>query len=253
MLRYWVDDPLALTARMNDVGAVISGSVALAFAIQPAWSSNDLDIYVPVMRRYEILSHLVGKEGYHVVQTDVAYGAAYPFYKRVISSVTKVRKPGKGHPSIDIIESLTVSALTPIVWFPGTWAINWIDQDGLVMAYPELTLQGRGFVTRLLDTMRMKERRWVYKYQTRGIRAIDPRDQPIRPGQPCGPTCVGRARTTDDSLCMQVPFRDPPIRHPIPPVTWTIFPKLFQARLCSNPFCPMYLYHQKHHVPSVGV
>lgn len=257
-LRHWFRDPVGFRSCMRDNRALISGSVALAAALQSTWFPNDLDIYVPKGYRYPMLRYLVTKEGYRPLRTETATSISYLFSRPVIKSVTKLVK-GDNDKSprtirrIDIIEAVTRSPFCPLTLFPGTWAINWIDADQIAVAYPQLTLQGKGFTTRIRETMGGRERRWIRKYEARGIRVLDPRDQPLQPGKPCGPTCVAWLRCTSDRQCLRMPLDEEQTLSEVPQAVWLILPKLFQGRQCGNPFCPLYIQHLPHHIPAFGL
>lgn len=257
-LRHWFFDPVAFRSCMRDNRAVISGSVALAIVLQSTWYPNDLDIYVPKGYRYPMLHYLISKEGYRPIRTETATNISYLFSRPVIRSVTTLvkdddRKLPRTIRRIDIIEAVTRSPFCPLTLFPGTWAINWIDADEIAVSYPRLTLQGKGFTTRVRESMSGRERRWIRKYEARGIRVLDPRDQPLRPGQPCGATCVAWLRCTSDRQCLRMKLGAENTSKEVPQAVWLLLPKLFQARKCVNPFCPLYIQHLPHHIPAFGL
>lgn len=233
---------------MRNYQTVISGSVALATVLQSTWRPNDLDLYLPKLYKDKMIKHLVSREGYCPFHADDPQYGPYqypPMEKSAIWSVTKLRRTAEDGTLrfIHVIQSATPSPFSPIAAFSGTWAMNWIESDQLVVSYPRLTLQAKGFLTQPRERLRDGENRWIEKYETRGFRIFDPRDQPMEPNQPCGPTCVSLLRITADthSLCMSTDAApDLPEKEGC---AWVLFPHFLEARSCVNPFCPLSSLH----------
>nr|KAG8987912.1 hypothetical protein FRB93_004358 [Tulasnella sp. JGI-2019a]KAG9039459.1 hypothetical protein FRB95_010748 [Tulasnella sp. JGI-2019a] len=228
MLRPWVD-----YARMRDVmeeiGAVISGSWALAFLLglgdEVAWSAKDVDLYVPNGNSCErLVTYLSTIEGYTEVQHYLLSGGleqatlrqldpeeqseAYTFNRRGIHNVYIVKKVLKDGTcrSIDIIESIGPSAVSPIVSFDYTCVMNWIAHDSIVCLYPKLTFKKLGIDQSIKgDGHRVQSR--MLKYRQRGF--VHARQTEMLPGSPvCGSACIALSRSTHDIGAMIVPLTD---------------------------------------------
>ncbi|EIW54752.1 uncharacterized protein TRAVEDRAFT_91056, partial [Trametes versicolor FP-101664 SS1] len=140
-LRMFVDDPRGLRSLMRLLGAVISGSFALAFMVRDdnlRFTPNDLDVYLPAQYGRRFAQYLVDVEGYAVVgQTRLPYGMAH----EVVLAL------GKGSSRIEVIPSTSGSALLPIAHFWSSHVKNFISADTFCVAYPEQTFKGRGLLS----------------------------------------------------------------------------------------------------------
>lgn len=133
----------AFRSTMRLYGAVISGSFALQFLRMNDgcdFIPGDLDIYVPRAYTNRMLAYLIGVEGYSYVTTRrVPYGV-----NEAHDVVIIVSKPGL---TVDIIPSMTNSALYPLSHFWASHLVNYISADTFCVAYPELTFWGRSLLS----------------------------------------------------------------------------------------------------------
>ncbi|KAI0649234.1 hypothetical protein C8Q79DRAFT_500506 [Trametes meyenii] len=143
LLANFLNDPAAFRNIMRISGAVISGSAALNFCDVErahAWSPQDLDVYVPHHAGAGILAYLINVEHYIV---DISAAPKYPYDHPGFSKVIHLKR---GSFEIDLIQSVTRSALHPLPFFWGTHVMNYVGADSFCVAYPEHTLQGQAFL-----------------------------------------------------------------------------------------------------------
>ncbi|PVG03865.1 hypothetical protein CPB86DRAFT_748372 [Serendipita vermifera] len=120
------------------------------------WGPGDLDIYTPHGKATLILEYLI-RDGYSIVPKEVEVKRRY-MENGHLSSMTKLRK---GECTIDILESLSSSSITPITVFHSTAVMNYITADSIVMLYPLLTFS-RITVCHYASSHRNDE--WQLKY-----------------------------------------------------------------------------------------
>lgn len=223
-LRRWVDGPTELRDVLRNTGSVVSGSTALAYALddndKEDWESNDLDIYTPVGEPcQDVLRHLTEQEGFELQprpNADVP-GAPPPEVDPPIDvlenyegsaafsrlrNVYKLSKDRDGKKvCIDVIEARGTSAIIPIFRFHSSLVMNYISADALFMAYPTLTLSGEFIVNQKLNRFQLKSREWLDKYEGRGFKQWR-----VKQGKPCGSACYPLMRSTRDVACLQFTF-----------------------------------------------
>lgn len=191
-LARWVAAPFKLQKVLQETRSVISGSGAAYLIVNPKdWVPHDLDIFTPQGRRDIVVNHLINTEGYeHVPPPEVephptigGLPAALPnIYlddpRRTFLSVVKLRKrnlhgPDGSYHLVDVVESATRQATSPILSFPSTTAMNWIESDRMFCAYPELTLNGLGMLNGESDgPAAERTKAWRDKYELRGFTPI---------------------------------------------------------------------------------
>lgn len=177
---------------LQDTGSVVTGSAAVELLVQPTdWSANDLDIFAPLNQTQDIVEYMMREEHYDRVRQDEgdfelppnpfkkADAKTPPLYRfRTFNSIIKLKKhincDGKDQfQYIDIVESTTPIATDPILHFPATYAMNWIECDRIVCAYPNLTLSGRGINNDMnggAEPGRIIA--WREKYERRGFNPV---------------------------------------------------------------------------------
>lgn len=174
-LRAYVGDPAAFRAYMRMMGAVISGSFALAFLLHNQhnhFTPNDLDLYVPLDFAFRFALYLVRVEGYEHVRTSrVPYGrlAAHEF----------VIVMQKGTQCIDVIPSSNECSLYPLTHFWASHLMNYLSADAYCIAYPELTFAGRS----VLSPYQLLQYAFPYQYVAKLIEKYEGRgfDFRVRP------------------------------------------------------------------------
>ncbi|KAH9887375.1 hypothetical protein C8Q73DRAFT_604318, partial [Cubamyces lactineus] len=149
--------------------SVVSGSTVLHIIDQarsPTWKPNDLDIYAPLDGAGRVASYLIDVEHYSWKGLqESSYESDHSGFKAVIHL-------SKGDQQIDVIQSVTTSALYPLPFFWSTHVMNYFTADMFCVVYPTYTLQGRG----LLNPVVLVSKRYpsirtlqvIGKYQTRG-------------------------------------------------------------------------------------
>lgn len=219
-LRGFGVDPLSFRSVLRLTGSVISGSTALHIldgARRAAWAPNDIDVYVPRGKAMRIVTHLQVVEDFHLTRQDSA------FYGRTASGFSRVIHLSKGNTSIDIIESLTQSALHPIPYFWSTHLINYLTADSFCIAYPDHLLTGRGVLNpiALLEGQYPSPRTLMVmeKYRARGYDVrLSPNAWKGDPSAECdfGADCPRSIRIFGDRSCLVGSFKPfaCPARHP---------------------------------------
>ncbi|KIJ10456.1 hypothetical protein PAXINDRAFT_86069 [Paxillus involutus ATCC 200175] len=122
--------------------AVISGSLALyLFDPSRGWLPNNMDLYIPQRRVFRVMKRLRGL-GYIPVK-DVTQRCCHYHASNDIASVIMLTN---GDRTIDIVESTTISALSPIFKFHLTAVMNYATAEGFFSAYPVLTSHGHSLI-----------------------------------------------------------------------------------------------------------
>ncbi|KAJ8473933.1 hypothetical protein ONZ51_g7556 [Trametes cubensis] len=162
-------DPDGFRSVLRATMSVVSGSTVLHIIDQarsPTWAPNDLDIYAPLDGAGRVASYLIDVEHYtrKAVQ-EPTYDGVYAGFKAVIHL-------SKGDLQIDVIQSITTSALYPLPFFWSTHVMNYFTADMFCVVYPTYTFQGRGLlnpavlISKQYPTIRTLQ--VIGKYQTRG-------------------------------------------------------------------------------------
>ena len=207
--------------------AVISGSMAL-FPLMFCnfsgtnsngvyWSPHDMDIYEPKIGKggSGVVKYMLEVEGY---KEQNIRGRSLQEQYDAKRGILQVRNVERGELHVDIVTSLSSSAVSPIFYFHSTPVFNWICPEGLFSAYPKLTCAWRG----LLNPMALDRSRFVpalpgedvrlclQKYRMRGF--------DIRRNPSCwphedhfctfSPECPITSRSVVDRGCMFVPFSE---------------------------------------------
>ncbi|KIJ10854.1 hypothetical protein PAXINDRAFT_85397 [Paxillus involutus ATCC 200175] len=117
---------------------VISRSLALyLFDPSHGWLLNNIDLYIPRHRVLHVMKRL-HRLGYIPVK-DVSQRHSHYHSENDIASVTMLTN---GDHTVDLVESTTISALSPIFKFHLTAVMNYVSADGFFSAYPTLTTRG---------------------------------------------------------------------------------------------------------------
>ncbi|TFK86995.1 hypothetical protein K466DRAFT_452867, partial [Polyporus arcularius HHB13444] len=153
--------------RLTD--SVISGSASLNFLRRDTavnWDAQDLDIYTPFTSALRLLLYLVVVEGYNV---DAINRPSYHSDSKGFHRVYHLSKNGR---SIDVIQSVTPSALHPLPFFWGSHVVTFLGADMYCLPYPRLTLQSKGVLNPIaliaLEYPPPRTIDCIAKYQLRG-------------------------------------------------------------------------------------
>lgn len=270
MLRPWMKDAVAFRKAMGETDTLISGSWALAFLMGLAdpvrWEAKDLDLYVPRGDPCKkLVDHLSEHQGFTDVERYVLVGAlqdvslpstptvpappvegredaqqGYSFNRRGILNVYKLTKTfdtGKTC-TIDIIESVTDNAVSPIVSFDYTCLMNYITHDGIYCLYPKLTFDKLGMDQSYEGSGHRSTTRHE-KYTERGFKHV--RKTTDLPGRvPCGSACPHLVRRNHDAGTMIVPLTEEPamIKDSMR-ASWRLRGDPDELTVqCFNPHCP---------------
>ena len=144
-------------------GAIMSGSVALALFASPAdWEPGDLDVYVASQSYH---SFIIDFERLFpvVLEADMTrrYPGNYTEIKRVRRYITSTGK------RLEIIQSRSTSAVSPLLYFWSSVVVNFITPRGAVCAFPKHTLSRLGLVTNDIPKKAVCAKK---KYQDRGFK-----------------------------------------------------------------------------------
>lgn len=209
-LRRYVDDPHGLRGTMRMLGAIISGSFALAFVMRntdAVITPGDLDLYVPTQFAKRFVAYLVNVEGYHRIATaNIPYGRNSAHRPVILLAKQGVR--------IDVVPSNNEAALFPLSHFWSTHVMNFLSADTFSVAYPDLTFAGRG----LLSPFQLIAYRHTSEYIITLIRKYEARGFSFRvrpyawgeqvPSVVCdvGPACSRTRRFFGDRFCLGGPI-----------------------------------------------
>ncbi|KIJ31918.1 hypothetical protein M422DRAFT_53146 [Sphaerobolus stellatus SS14] len=251
----YLSDPAGFGDVMRTHGAVVSGSSALNIMLgTSSWSSKDLDIYVRKGETVSITTFLL-RDGYtchcprfreplQLLEPLVGYLSMLE--DQHVRRILQFRKQTSNGTvlTIDIIESNTFSAISPITEFHCTAVMNYISGDAILCMYPILTGQG----VAIMQDRHAKDRdTWIEKYTSRGFRVMESVAELRRP---CGSACPTAVRTLGDPESLYLNFdQAESTTSPFPGtqdasdfgwpiVHWTLGQSRFvYGRLCPNPLC----------------
>lgn len=139
-----------------------------AYDNKDGWTkTSDLDVYVPNKRALKTMrKYLRDRDGYEPLPIPKLDEGRYWEDPACIKSLTRLRSP-LYNAHIDIICAQGNAATLPITAFWGTPVMNFITGTKLVVLYPRMTLDGRGFYNPHSHPDRRRES--IAKYSARGI------------------------------------------------------------------------------------
>jgi hypothetical protein len=185
---------------MRRTGAVISGSAALAMIHLHQFTPNDIDFYVLPFDFADVLKY-IENHGYEIVLYDPSILNYFHQNIVVIRLVHPISRK-----SVNITTSLDNHVVKLITRFHSTLVMNYISWFGLVILYPEWTLQKQSLV--IHDTP--NTRACVRKYINRGYTCHHNNFELTRPLQThiCrrDPYCPRTTRSLHDDCCLVAPF-----------------------------------------------
>jgi hypothetical protein len=146
--------PYTFLQILRKTNGVVSGSGALSvlFAVETSgWIANDLDIYILNGQPQTVmLRKFLNASGF----SRRSLSCSHPYSRGNIKSVGTFIH---GSSKVDVIESCTQSAFSPILAFHLTTVMNYFSADTIFSAYPTLTGQHRGIINpRLFDRGRLQ-------------------------------------------------------------------------------------------------
>jgi len=201
ILGHFKIDWKVLQAVMLTMGAVISGSAALAVLQPGEFVLQDLDIYV-TSKNLAMLIIFLNEQGYGV-QIPVP-GTPKSEYLKMTVTLTLKNNAGE---KIDLIATMEPHVMHSITQFHSMCVMNFIAYYGIVCLYPEWTIEKTGFVRATWTDQRV-----INKYRGCGfamvytLAELGERDRK----QVCGThQCYLRARRElHDDLMLFIPFED---------------------------------------------
>ncbi len=236
LLLHWFEDPEGFRDVLRLTGSVISGSTALQFLHRDNpvdWTGADLDVYTPRTTALRMLHYLVNVEGYTLDNIN------RPSYRPDSRGFHRVYHVSNNEQSIDIIQSVTLSALHPLPFFWGSHVVTFIDADMFCLPYPDLTLSGRALLTPLalhqMEYPDLRTIRCIRKYEDRGytVRCSHTQWPDATPCDQTHEACPRRPRYFGDELCLMGSFY--PDSTPIPPTPHGLIPVWWRGgRPCDN-------------------
>lgn len=205
LLSVFVPDPNALRSLMRRTGSIISGSAAL-YIVQPStsWFPRDIDLYVTFDNFHRVVEALQQEQGAIIVDPAQLH-APYDG----VAGICGVVRMRTARGCVEVIRSSSDSVLFPVTHFWTTLVMNVVTADFVCIAYPELTLRGRGLAA--YRVFSAEEVDALAKYVYRGF------EFRVRVGQwtdmeefrlsECFPwMCTGCTRFFGDGGCLMVPF-----------------------------------------------
>ncbi len=217
LLKHHFADVSGFRSLLRMTGAVISGSAALYTLDSErahGWRPKDIDIYVSLEYAGRVAAYLTEVENYVHSWTHKSRSR----YTRDSAGFTEVvHFENVDGMQIDLIKSSTHSALYPIPYFWSTHVMNYLTADSFCVAYPTLTLHGRGLMNpvALVDMQYPHARTLsvIEKYQQRGYdfrlygHAWDA-DPEVECAQERDPGCPRTIRYFGDPHCLTGTFSD---------------------------------------------
>jgi len=180
---------------MRNTGMVISGSTALALTTQNNdFFPNDIDLYV-LPPGFPAVLQYVEDHGYKIEPSSRA--TANYYHQNII--IVKLTHP-VSHKTVNVMSNLDSHVVKCITRFHSTVVMNYVSWFGLVVLYPEWTLQKRGLL--LANTSTSND--IITKYVNRGYslhRNIFDIGAPNQHRCGIDPYCPSTTRSLHDSHC----------------------------------------------------
>ncbi|KAF6750462.1 hypothetical protein DFP72DRAFT_1072185 [Ephemerocybe angulata] len=141
LLSLWGLDDLASRNMMRTTGSVLGGSAALSMIHPNTLVPCNLDFYCPLGNAGLVLDFFKAR-GYH----DLSFGGRDPVspgmgVKRVYTLGSLETLQG-----VNVVESLSLSPLVPILYSPTTLVMNYVSSEAVVCCYPALTTAKKGIL-----------------------------------------------------------------------------------------------------------
>lgn len=152
---------------LNDSGAVISGSAALAVFHPGRFMPNDIDFYV-LESGYRRLSSYLHERGYRVVRSHILH---YSGLRRMRAVEILYRRNSRG--PVNIIVCGGPHVLSTIAGFHSTLVMNYIAGHGAICLYPLWTMLNTGLVVPRLGDDADATAACIEKYRVRGFVLLD--------------------------------------------------------------------------------
>lgn len=181
--------------------AVVSGSFLLSLLHRPSnWIPNDMDIYVPRRRGRAFVRQLSAALG--IDRPTVCEEDGYSLmHMTMVRKVWMVRGNSR---TFQVIEAEDGAADGPVPAFHSTLLMNLLGHDHISVAYPKLTMEGRG-VLRPDCPLTPAKQAAIVKYMERGYDLRYPVQGPLRPSGMSKPDFQRRQRAPpeqrDDTTC----------------------------------------------------
>ncbi|KAH6876923.1 hypothetical protein BKA70DRAFT_1239691 [Coprinopsis sp. MPI-PUGE-AT-0042] len=145
-------DPSPLLFLLQETGSVISGLSVLAVMVPCGVLGSNLDIFC-TSSHVKRLSDFLEDQGYHPFQflhqkessvVDHGSNAVPSFIIPLAVECIYAFQNSDASRTVSLVCSASQSPLAPILGYPTTALMNWVDGTGVGCAYPELTRLGEG-------------------------------------------------------------------------------------------------------------
>ncbi|KAF8439781.1 hypothetical protein L210DRAFT_3319189, partial [Boletus edulis BED1] len=213
LIASFFDHPLQFIKCLRTSQAVISGSSALQllFSLETStWKANDLDVYV-ANGQVTTLDDFLRSSGF-----TCANSSTFPTYS--LGSIRTITSYFREDRKVDLIQSRTHSALSPIFEFHLSPLMNYVSADSFFSAYPSLTARRQAIINPMLfdhGNLGIGTLYALLKYRQRGFLLLSPAQYRLRDvhagnyAHNCGRaiTCSETPRSSHDRncLCVRVP------------------------------------------------
>lgn len=228
-LRAFFDNQCGFRDMLNQTGSVVSGSFAVKIASGHRFRPGDLDVYSARGSADRIVSYLEVAAGYTVLGEIPHLDPLDGTYIGDIERIIRLSRQGL---FLDVVVSLTFSAMLPIVYFWSTVPMIYFGGDGLCISYPQLLEKSRGLINpRRMETGVDEESvlRLRKKYEERGFEIQFEEEQWVKPGErvpACkrqrSPNCPLTMRFFGDRFCLLSSFKTVSSRAASPPFTGSL-------------------------------
>ena len=144
LLTPFINDQDGFRRKLTQLDSVVSGSAMVALcSARDAFQPADLDVYVPSQKAVLWMQYLSEHEGYHVLARRSHGDTARKYHGGIRLVITMTRETAR----VDIIESLTVCAIQPILHFWSTAVMIFMTGTGINSLFPQLLEERRGLLS----------------------------------------------------------------------------------------------------------
>ncbi|RXW15200.1 hypothetical protein EST38_g10655 [Candolleomyces aberdarensis] len=154
---------------MKRIGAIISGSAALAVIEPGMFIPQDIDIYVPFGRLEDFVSFIKSLGDFReTVKDDNEPSYQYSGRQTGIHTVKYFTHKADGA-IVNVVETRSSSTPTAVFMFHSTIVMNYVTWSTIVCAYPRMTTQHKALINSDANPPTSKTLYCLIKYMARGF------------------------------------------------------------------------------------
>jgi hypothetical protein len=188
-----VSDPLGFRKVLDMSGSVVSGSSVVWFLQRGPedWAPADLDVYTAYGKSSSVIDWFC-KDGYTIIREPPILDATYMVEGSKVLRITKLQKEDK---RIDIMETVSMHSMKPILSYHSTVVMNYISANSIGVFYPKLFFDNKGYIR--ANKEETDENQWEQKYDARSFKLKRIIDIECHPS-----ICATRSRRPLDRHCL---------------------------------------------------